>query len=176
VTTKSDDRAVWIKTTMTDDENGYVVTIEASDDRARILNPVEALVYAGGVLTAAARAAYDAAVLKQMVQKLELSLEAAAQVIVDLRKDRPPLDPAATYPLILESGATMAFKPFVKVLVEGQEQGQWSVEDAREHALRVLESVAVADLDSAYLREMIGTLGVSKSTASQCVEDLGNYR
>jgi hypothetical protein len=166
------ERVVWIKTDLT--PTGYVVTLDASDDNTRILAPAEALAYAAGVLAAAARAEYDAAVLKQITgKKLGLSLEAAFALIETMRKDRPPLHPSATRPFTFHPAVTMAGKAFLRVECEGEEPSQWTPHQAREHAMWVLESVAVADLDSGYLRTLVGS---SRDTATQVVDDLANYR
>lgn len=171
------ENAVWIKTEPAFDGSGYVVTLEASDDVAVTLDPDAATRYAWGVLDAAHRAAYDAAVFKQLTRKLKLDLETVAQLVVDLRKDRPELDPAATAPLVLQPGVTKTFKPFVTVsLRSGAKLGQWELEDARQHALRALEAVKVADLDSAYHRTLVGLVGIEVARADNVVDDLGNYR
>jgi hypothetical protein len=175
VTEPQGERSVWIKTDLT--PTGYVVTLDASDDNTRILTPDEALAYAAGVLAAAARAEYDAAVLKQITgKKLSLPMAAAAEVIETMRKDRPPLDPRPTRPFTFHPGVTGAGKAFLHVDCEGEEPGQWTPKQAREHAMWVLESVAVADLDSGYLQTLVATVGSSRDTATQVVDDLANYR
>lgn len=64
--TAADEGAVWIKTEPTVDGEAYVVTLEASDDVAVTLTPTTAARYALSILDAAHRAAYDAAVLRQL--------------------------------------------------------------------------------------------------------------
>lgn len=171
--------SVWIKTEPTLDGSAYVVTLEATDDVAVALDPDRALRYARGVLDAAHRAAYDAAVLRQMKSKLKLDLETASQLVADLRKDRPSLDPDATEPLVLEPGVS-AFtgEPFLTVGLRGKQDklGQWSFGDAREHALHVLESLAVAELDSGYFRALVGQVGIEAPRARNVVDDLANHR
>ena len=169
------DREVWIKTDPTPDGTGYVVTLEVGQDTARILTPDEAMAHAAGVLAAAHRAEYDAAVLAQLT-KLGIERESVAMLIRQLRDDRPPLDPAATHPLTLEPCVNAAGKPFITVASPGREQGQWTTEDARSHAIAVLECVAVADLDAAYLRALTGLIGIDRSRARRVVEDLVNHR
>lgn len=169
--------AVWVKTEPAVDGSTYVVTVEATNDVAVTLDPERATRYAWGVLDAAHRAAYDAAVLKQMTRKLKLDLSAAGQLVTDLRNDRPDLDHGATAPLILEPGVTKTLKPFLKVsLSNGNVLGQWSFEDARQHALHVLESVKVADLDGAYHRALVGQVGIDSERARNVVDDVGSYR
>lgn len=168
------ENAVWVKTMPTPDGAGYMVTIEADDDTVRALTPSEAVAYATDVLAAVARAEHDAAVARQMSHVMDMT--AAAQMVKDLRADRPPLDPAATAPIGLECGVTKELFPFLIVSVNGKPAGQWTMQDAREHAFIVLTSVTVADLDSAYLRLLTGMVGIDKATAFNVVEDLTKYR
>jgi hypothetical protein len=168
--------AVWVKTEPTVDGSAYVVTIEASDDVAVTLDPDRALRYAWGVLDAAHRAAYDAAVFKQLT-KLGIEVPAAAMVVDQLRSDRPPLDAEATKPLGFDPGVSQSTEEaFLAILIGGERVGQWNVEDARGHALAVLESVAVADLDGGYYRALIGSVGLDENRARQVVEDVGSHR
>jgi len=171
------ERTVWVTTSIPPSAAGYVVTLEASADLARTLTPDESLTYAAGVLAAAARAEYDAAVLAQMTsEKLGLPMQVAAEVIQELRKDRPPLDPAITWPFTFEPGVTKELHPFIKIICGGEPIGQWDVSDARSHAMGVLQSVAVADLDSAYLRALVGSVGLDRNRGMHVVDDLSNYR
>lgn len=171
----SDGATVWIKTEPTVDGKAYVVTLEASDDTAVTLDPQRALRYAWGVLDAAHRAVYDAAVNRQLAALTDKN--AAAQMINDMRQDRPPLDADATAPLAFEPGVSVfTGEPFLVVMVNGERQGQWTYGDAREHAMAVLETVVVADLDSGYYRALIGAVGLDEGRARQVVEDIGNHR
>lgn len=165
--------AVWIKTEPSVDGARYVVTIEASEDLATTLSPDRALRYASGVLEAASRADYDAAVFKQVTALT--SLQAARQLVVDLRGDRPPLDDEATYPIALEPGVNRSQEPFLTIRINGEPVGQWGIQDARSHALGVLEAVGRADLDSAYYRTLVGTVGLDENRARQVVADVGNH-
>lgn len=167
---------VWIKTDMTPDQTGYVVTIEATDDVARILSPTEVMRYAAGIMAAVSRAEYDAAILRQMMVKLGLDKDTAVQIISDLRADRVPLDPSATAPMQFVPSVTKDLKPFLVVSCQDRPLGQWEISGAREHVLAVLEAVAVADLDSGYLQTLVGMVGIDRGRAMQIVEDVGNHR
>ncbi len=171
------DDGVWIKSEPSLDGSTYMVTVEASDDLARVLTPDDALQYAWGVLAAAQRADYDAAIIKQL-RKLDLPLDAVGQMIADLRNDRPALDPAHTQPLRLQSGVNQKYEPFLLLYIGGAEEpaGQWTVHDARQHALTVLEVVSAAELDSAYYRALVGQVGIDGPRARNVVEDISNFR
>jgi hypothetical protein len=167
---------VRISTEPSIDSKTYVVTLAASDDVAVILTPDRALQYALGILRAAHHAAYDAAVLRQMTIKVGVPMEAAAEVVGSLRADRPPLDHEATRPLRLEPGVNKHLEPFLVISVNGEQLGQWSVEDAEQHAMFVLSTVVVADLDSAYYRALTGLVNIEEPRARNIVADLANHR
>lgn len=167
---------VWLRSELAPDLSHYVVTLEASDDVARILTPTTGLKYAAGVLAAAERADYDAAVIRQMGVGLKLPLDVAGQVVSDMRQDRPPLRDVDTHPLRFEPGVNMEGDGFLVVSLNDERLGQWTVEDARLHAMGVLQVIAVADLDATYFRTLVGLVGLDKGRASQVVGDLGKYR
>lgn len=174
MTTETGD-SIWVKTMPTVEGDGYVVTLECDDDTARVLNPTEAMVHALGVMEAVARAEYDAAVLRQFT-KMDIDVSAVAEMVRQLRADRPPLDPAATAPLWLEPGVNKDFEPFLVVSVKGAKVGQWSVADARGHAVFVIEAVVGADLDAGYARTLRSVLGMDKDLAARVIDGLGEHR
>lgn len=167
--------AIWIKTEPSVDGSTYVVSVEFSDDRAIVLTPERVLRYATTVLGAAQRAEYDAAVFAQM-RTLVTDDRAVAELITDLREDRPPLDDAATAPLGLVPGVNREGKPFIAVHIDGKHVGQWDVPDARSHALHALETVEAAELDGHYFRALKGLVGLDENRARQVVEDIGRHR
>jgi hypothetical protein len=167
-----DDGFVWVKTERTLDETGWMVTVEIDGDNAIALTENEAPQYVYGVLDAAARAEYDAAVLAQIGAKVDR--EHAMRLIVDLRRERPPL--RATRLLDLLPGVSVKGEPFIGIEVNGKQVGQWDVADARLHAMHVMEAVVTADLDAGYLRALKGIVGLDDSTAHAAVADLANWR
>lgn len=167
--------AVWVRTEPSLDGRTYVVTVEASEDLACTLSPQEATQYALAVLTAASRADYDASVARQMT-KVVGSKDAVLQLVTDLRRDRPPLDDSATAPLTFEPGVNSKHQPFLLLKLNGEPVGQWDVEDARSHALAVMEAVVCADLDSAYYRALTSLVGIEEPRARNVVEDLARWR
>lgn len=167
-------QTVWIKTEPSVDGKTYVVSVAFSDDRSIVLTPDSSLRYASAVLAAAQRAEYDAAVFKQM-RKL-VDVEHAAQLIIDLRRDRPLLDSSPLAPMRLEPGVNSEAKPFLAVFIDDQQVGQWDVPDAREHALGVLEAVTAAELDAGYFRALVGIINLDEARARHVIEDVGLYR
>ncbi len=129
------------------------------------------------MLDAAHRAAYDAAVLEQLHTKLGIAADDAARLVMDMRADRPAQDLSATKPLKLVPGVSAFTRaPFLRIEMNGKAVGQWSVEDARQHALGVLEAVVVADLDANYYRALIGQVHLDEGRSRQVVADIANHR
>ena len=172
---RDDQDSIWIKTEPSLDGQTYVVTIEASADRAVTLTPDSALRHAGAVMTAVARAEHDAAVYRQL-GKLVPDQRAVGELIVDLRADRPELDHAATEPLRIQPGVNQKGKPFLVLFLDDKPVGQWDPADARHHALGVIEAVAAADLDAGYYRCLRNLVGIDENRARHAVADLINHR
>jgi hypothetical protein len=166
--------AVWIKTEPSVDGSTYIATVEFSDDRSIVLTPDSAPRYAMTVLEAVARAEYDAAVFTQMSKRVDQ--KAVAQLITDLRKDRPDIDTSATKPLEIKPGVNRQGEPFLIVLIDDKPVGQWEIAAAKEHALTVLEVTKVADLDASYYRALTGLVGLEEHVARNVVDDLQHHR
>lgn len=165
---------VFVASDVTD--HGYVATLSVDADQTRVLTPAESIRYAAAVLDAAARAEYDGAVFAQMSGIDGIGTQSAAMLVLDLRKDRPPLDGDALTPLGLEPSVNPEGKPFLVVSIAGEKVGQWTPAEARGHALNVLEVVAAVDLDSAYYRLLRGIVGLDEHRARNIVSELGNHR
>lgn len=161
---------VWVRTQPSASGKTYVVSIDFTDDLSVTLKPSEAAAYAAAVLAAGMYAAHDAAVLVQLTE-LGLTTVEAAGAIRTLRDSRAPVPTTGTA-LALEPGVTAEGKPFLVILLAGEREGQWTVADARTHAQHVLEAVHAADLDAAYRRYLVGTVGLDEATAIAAVNDL----
>lgn len=168
--------AIWIKTQPRLDGAGYVVTLEVDDDTALTLTPAVALNYAEALLTVVQRAEFDAAVVKQLTGLVKGPETAAAQIVLDLRRDRPPVSNLSD-PLSFDGGVSAATgEPFIMIMVKGKQVGQWTLADARGHALHAIEAAGAADLDAAYVRVLTTLVGLDRNLAEQVVDDLGNHR
>ncbi|GAB3988822.1 hypothetical protein [Nocardioides marmoraquaticus] len=181
-TETADRDTVWVRTDVDHDTGGYVVTVSAGEDRARAFKPPQAMRYAAAVTAVAAQAEHDAAVGRQTQalaaeQGEQAALEHAAGVVNLLRGDRASVAPNVTYPIRLTPGVNPKLEPFITVAVDGDQRlGQWTPAAARAHAMHVLESVAVADLDAAYYRALRGQVGLDEATARAAVSQLQNHR
>jgi len=167
------ERKIWIRTAP-DLDGAYRVSVEFDEDSAFPMSEETAAQYAHYVLAAAAAAEHDAAIVAQL-SELTGDMKAAAQIVVDLRADRPAM--TAVSPLSLEPGVSaLTGEPFLKVSVAGEPAGQWTTGDAREHAIAAMEAVHVADLDGAYLRVLRGAVQLDEQRARGVVGDLINWR
>lgn len=166
--------AIWVKSDLLPDGT-YVTAIHYSGDRSRILDRKTGLAYVSAIFAAAVQAEHDAAIIRQHIAS-GLSLKVAARTIADLRADRPPIDDAATAPLRLTPGVAARTKDaFLAIHVDGQQVGQWDPDDARNHATNVLQVLAAADLDAAYRRYLIGSIGLDVARAENIVTDLATH-
>lgn len=181
------DDAVWVSTKYTADGT-YVLFIEFSREVIFALNIDQARAYSAEVFRATAIAQHDAAVLKQLTEKLQAPEQVAAMSVQMLRADRPELDSAALGPLsITPSVSAFTGTPYLACAVavppghagphdrDGQRRWQWSITDAHEHAQYVLEGSNLADLDAAYRRWLIAQCEIDESNALNVVHDLGNF-
>lgn len=173
---QSEQTLVWIRTEPTVDGKSFMVVIEIDEDHAITLDRENANAYAYAILEAVARASYDAAVYSQIRTRISEDPHVAGHLIVDLREERPPIDFSIMAPMSFRDGVNQKGKPFLTILFNDEPAGQWDLQDAREHALGVLEAIVVAELDSGYLRALRGLVGLPEGTARNTVDDLQNYR
>lgn len=154
----------------------YVATVHLDGDTARTLNRDQGYAWAGTVLAAAAQAEHDALVLQQLAGVVGMPMELAVSCVADLRADRPPLDDTATAPMRLTPGVNKAGEPFIGVHVNGTQVGQWTCQDARDHAQGVFEVSAAVDLDAAYYRYLTGPVRIEPDRARNIVGSLAELR
>jgi hypothetical protein len=175
-----DSKSVRISTLLDQPTRRYRVRVDFDDTNWVHLDREEALSYAHAVLMAASCAEYDAAIVAQMRKVLgtmstEQMNELLALLVTDFRKRRPPIrrpmegvtrwghgkkvrnSPTDVMELVPGVSAFTG-KAFLTVMIKGEAVGQWTVEDAREHATIMLETVSVAELDTAYLATLLDTV------------------
>jgi hypothetical protein len=170
-----DPTTLWVTTEAAADGT-YIPSIEISDDQSVPLTRDTAIRHAMAVLTASQYAQYDAAVIRQLTDKLDMPLDMAAEAVVSLRADRPPLDEADTAPLVLSPGVSgTSREAFVGVWLGNRQVGQFDAESAAQHANYVLQVTIAADLDGAYHR-WLRTAGIDDNRARAVVADLRDWR
>lgn len=170
----TEEGGIWVRTELDPIKNSYVVTIDYGTDHSLGIDPSNVVQHVSAVYAAAHRAEYDAAVVRQLDNLV--GREHAAQLITDMRSDRPPIDQSALAPLELLPGVNQAGDPFIAIMLAGKPVGQWTVSDALEHAEAVSSAVHVADLDTIYYRTLVNLVGLDAARASRAVADLINHR
>lgn len=179
---RNDDTSIWVHTDPNDDGT-YVATLELAPGLSVALDHDVAHAHAAHVLAAAQRAEYDAAIMGQLVHALtvkgepkEQALQYAAKSLDDIRQTRPEL-PASPTPIRLLPGVSVfTGQPFLVLFVREEEVGQWSVSDARQHALFVLETVDAAELDNGYFKAIQDIFDVAPHVAENMISDLDRFR
>ena len=167
------DTAVWIRTEPVPGGD-YIAILEVDGFGGTILDRTTALRYAYGLLQAAATAEYEALVVAQMLEK-EVGTTDVAEFIAALRQHRPAS--VSLPPLTFVPGVSQSTREgFLRVDIDGQQAGQWSLEEARDNALGLLEAHAVAILDSAYYRTLTEVVGVKPDVARAAITDLARLR
>lgn len=167
--------AIWVISDRTHNDV-YVTAVQVGPDTTIVLDRDRAVRYGMTVITAVQYAEYDAAVFAQ-AKDTGMDDRTAAQMVMDLRADRPPLDDDATAPLRFDP--ILAFKTkeaAVHVSLQGELFSQWTAADANGHAMHVLQVASAVDLDGAYRRYLFGTVGLDAARAAMLVDDLGHYR
>jgi hypothetical protein len=171
----SDDREaeLWVRSTVSP-EGAYILTVEYGDDVAFHLDDAAAVRYAQYVLTVVARAEYDAAVIDQLTSS-GVEMAAVGQAIKDLRGDRAPL--VSEWPVSFDGMvASRTLLPQVTIAVNGEKVGQLGTAAAVDHATNVLECHPVAELDAAYRRWLVGSVGLPEQSAGAAIEKIADHR
>lgn len=163
--------SVWIRTVPTK-PGSYGIVLDLDDDHAQHLTPNQAHAHALAVLRSVQITEHDAKVYGQLAALTDTAT--AAGLVLALREDRAPLSDRdqSTLPFHLEPGITIQGKPFLRFLVAGKAIGQWSLDQAREHAIGVLEAVVAAQLDTAYHRALVDSVGLDAPAAERAVDAL----
>lgn len=170
-----DEQSIWIRTEPAHGGTGFVVVIETDDDHAFTLSFDQAMGHAKSLLWACAYAEYAAAVYRQMSARFKP--ETAFSIVTDFQKDWAPFDATDVAPFMFLPGLTRDDRsPMIQLWVEGKAIGLWPLDQAREHALTLVEATCVAQLDADYLRLMRGTIGLPESTARAVVAELAGHR
>lgn len=159
----------------------YVAVVELGADQSMPLNAGNAFRYARAVAAVAQRTEYDAAMLRQMIHHLKLGKTEALQMVQEIRAARDPIDEDALGLLHLEPGVTenlrgSGLRPFLTVMANGRPLGEWSIEEARSHALAVLETVEATELDAGYWRFLTGRIGAEDVPAAYMVANIARWR
>lgn len=132
---------------MPDGSYGIVL---ARGEAVRWLDREDVYLHAMAVMSATVRAEHDAAIFRQLRDKLGMDFQDAGHMLEMVRRGRPPVDAQALQPLGLEPGVTQDGKPSMVVFLGGHKIGQWDLTEARRHALACMELAEAVDRDNGY--------------------------
>lgn len=166
---------IWVRTEP-DSSGTYRLKLEIDEDHGQFLDVDQARAWAEYVLHQAVLAHYDALVFRQLTHSTN-DPRAAGDVIQELRKDRADYSNPnlSVQRLRLRPGVNIKGKPFLTVVIDGQDKGQWDYEQAQTHAVRILEGCQRADLDEQYRRTLVGLVGLDDATARRAVMGLSSH-
>lgn len=127
----------------------YQLVVHFDDDNSLSLSREAAHRYAAAILSATARAEFDAAVLALLTVEIGMPVNQAGEVIQDLREKRAAADDEATAPARFHPGVSARTqKPFLDLFLNGKQLCQLDSPAAREHAMYVMETVQGQELDN----------------------------
>lgn len=167
---------LWVQSDVAPDGT-YVVGFHHGDDRAWILTRDQAIEHAVAVFAEAERAEHDAATVELLHTQLGMPLETAVAFLVhDIRPDRPPVDQPGPFTVGAGVSRSGGLHGFLRLLLDGEAFGQWTIDDAHRHAGGVLQTVAAVDNDATLYRTLIGVIGLDEDRARAVVADIRNHR
>ena len=152
-------------------EYEYSEDAESQEKRLPIpLDKAGALKWAQEVMSAVARAEYDAALVAQYTA-MNTPLDDIASVVRDVRADRAPLS-CLPPDIELDPSVTATGQPYLSLRSGGKVIGEWTMADGRQHVLDMMEAVVVTELDGQYLGYRTETVGLDGTLARNVVAGL----
>jgi hypothetical protein len=164
---------VWLNTQLQPDEQ-YIVTLSIGEDYAVELTVELALSHAVEVLRHVALADYAQAIRKQMTR-----IGTEAEAVEDLLRSLVPKLPLAAPVTALAMMPAINRKtgePLLQLSFKDELLGVWTLQQARSHALGVLEAMLAADLDTSYRQVLMDVVELDGNTAAGVISDIGTQR
>lgn len=157
------------------EDGTYIAVLSVDADRSWSVSPFGARRHALAALHAAAVADFEQAVYHQLTDGLGVDQTGALKVVAALRHERGAVDDA-TAALRFVPGLNMRGEGFIHITLDGEPIGQLDAHGARDHAIGVLELVAVLRLDAVYRRLLVTHAGLNDEQAVAAVADLIDHR
>jgi hypothetical protein len=151
----------------------YGVGISVGDDVAWVLSREQAVAYVVVCVERATQADHDTATFRLLVDIGLPEDKAAAFLAEDIRQDRA-VDNAPTSPLVFVPAVGQK-GPFLHMRLDTEDVGQLTPADLRDHALSVLDVLAVVELDAALRRALVGLVGLDDARAHAVVGGLAKF-
>ena len=174
-TSETGNRGIWVISDFVLSEDKYVLSVELTADASYAMDQSQALEFVAALLGAAGAARFDAALNRQLTQKLDFDPADAALVVNELRKRRRNQTWEAG-PVKLTPGVSgLSGKPFVDMDVPG-ESHQLDTEKIEEIARHVLQQSTSVQYDNDYYKFLTTKQDLDPDTARNVVSDLRNHR
>jgi hypothetical protein len=170
-----DEQGQIIVTSEVQPDGSYAVTIAFTPDNAVTLTDDQALHYAMTILELSHRSEYDAAIIKQL-GKMNVNEAGAAEFISDYVRPHRAVLKTGTHLELIPGVSQRTKKGFLVIMLNGKEAGQWDVDDARSHAIGVIDTICIARLDAVYHYALAEHLKLDDAKARHFVWDIGNNR
>ncbi len=166
-------------TTAPDDDGFYRLALEWGPDDVEPLTETQANKWVEEIMWAVSQAVHDAAVYQLFKDMGEIQDEAIALLVREIRETREKSiqeQPDAGLRLnLVPVVSALTGDPYLHLMIDGKRVGQWTPEDARSHAMGILQAVATQFLDSVTLTVLIKHVGLDMNRAQAVISDLGRF-
>lgn len=164
---------VWIKSELGEDDT-YHLFVEWGPDRVMPLTDEMGVDWCRTVMAAVAAAEHDATLIRHL-REMKMPDPLIGSILTRARSERAERASRAFLPGITLTPGVSATTggPFIG-LHDGRRVGQWSCQDARDHAIGILEALETVELDRILLRTLMHC-GVTRDQAASLVMDLGAH-
>lgn len=173
-TTDEPEMTVWLHTQLQPDGQ-YIVTLSIGEDFARELTLDVALKHAVEVLHIVGLADYAQAVRQQLVS-LDINPDSVEELLQTLMPRLSSIPEAVTELVMLPAINRKNGEPMLQVSFRGSKLGVWSLQEARSHAMGILETTLAATMDTEYRRVLIDVADLEDGTAAAVINDVGKHR
>jgi hypothetical protein len=171
----ADEDGIWVSTQLTA-SGGYACSVERGERHLATLDRFAALRYADAFTRHIAYARYDAAVYRQLKTAGVNDKAALGMMIHNLRTARPPVSPADTYPIVVQTIVSQRDGRPRLTLSDGTgTPWQWDTTDAEKHVLHVLQISATVDADAIYYQQLREVITLDEPVARHMIGDLRNH-
>lgn len=168
-------RGITVRTAFSKERDLFEVVLDANGNEVAVLTAAGVLGHANVVQAASSRAAFDAAMYRQAVEDREMTPRQAAALVNSLRRDRSPLDPDATAPLVFKPQLDVYHDPKVQVSLRRTVIGRWSVFQADDYVRTLLDLSRRAENETEFHYMLRMFDGMSPTDARLTVEDIATF-
>jgi hypothetical protein len=159
-------------TSAPDDDGIYHLALEWGPDEAVSLSDEEAAAWARGVLMAAAIARHEERLVRELVG-IGMEQDAMGLLVQTLRGRRglPPPGPLGLE--LIPQVRSRDLSGFLILRRNGEDIGQWTIEDATGHAEGIFMAVVTLGLDTALYQTLMSEFGLPGPSAAGLISAMG---